>query len=172
MFIDDNKALMRRMYGNLVEPSIDLPEMPKTPGKYNRSLLDNAKLPIWVRHTKKIITYYLFFPWNQFLKKKKIFFVKSIFFKLFFPASTTFIRRSFPTLRFKRSVLEGYLEDFVDGYEQFELLLQNSTLFAEFNQTAGPEELETFEALKNAKILDRPKRQAGFPGVKPSNDNK
>lgn len=118
VFIDDNKALMRRMYGNLVEPSIDLPEMPKT------------------------------------------------------PASTTFIRRSFPTLRFKRSVLEGYLEDFVDGYEQFELLLQNSTLFAEFNQTAGPEELETFEALKNAKILDRPKRQAGFPGVKPSNDNK
>ena len=98
--------------------------------------------------------------------------MKLIFFLLFFPASTTFIRRSFPTLRFKRSVLEGYLEDFVDGYEQFELLLQNSTLFAEFNQTAGPEELETFEALKNAKILDRPKRQAGFPGVKPSNDNK
>ena len=62
MFIDDNKALMRRMYGNLVEPSIDLPEMPKTPGKYNRSLLDNAKLPIWVRHTKKIIIYYSFFP--------------------------------------------------------------------------------------------------------------
>ena len=143
MFIDDNKALMRRMYGNLIEPSIDLPETPKTPGKL------------------------LFF----FVKSNILhFFLICLY---FITASTTFIRtRSFPTLRFKRSVLEGYLEDFVDGYDQFELLLQNSTLFAEFNQTAGPEELETFEALKNAKILDRPKRQAGFPGVKPSNDNK
>ena len=34
VFLDDNKALMRRMYGNLVTPSIDLPEMPKTPGNY------------------------------------------------------------------------------------------------------------------------------------------
>ena len=34
-FIDDNKALMRRMYGSLVETSLpDLPETPKTPGDY------------------------------------------------------------------------------------------------------------------------------------------
>ena len=70
MFIDDNKALMRRMYGNLVEPSIDLPEMPKTPGKYNRSLLDdNAPKTTYLGALSKI-DYYLLF----------IFSVKSIFF--------------------------------------------------------------------------------------------
>ena len=121
---------------------------------------------------QKRLLHIIYFFRDINLKKKNFFREIKFFLNFFFPASTTFIRRSFPTLRFKRSVLEGYLEDFVDGYEQFELLLQNSTLFAEFNQTAGPEELETFEALKNAKILDRPKRQAGFPGVKPSNDNK
>ena len=60
MFIDDNKALMRRMYGNLVEPSIDLPEMPKTPGKYNRSLLDNAPKTTYLGALSKIDYYLLF----------------------------------------------------------------------------------------------------------------
>ena len=30
-FIDDNKALMRRMYGTLVEAVAEIPEQPKTP---------------------------------------------------------------------------------------------------------------------------------------------
>ena len=60
MFIDDNKALMRRMYGNLVEPSIDLPEMPKTPGKYNRSLLDNAPKTTYLGASYKKDYYILF----------------------------------------------------------------------------------------------------------------
>ena len=131
MFIDDNKALMRRMYGSFIQPSIDLPETPKT------------------------------------------------------PASTTFIR-SFPSLRFKRSVLEGYIEDFLLDEDQSDLssleqepenywsaLLKNSSIFEEFNKTASASEWEIFENLRNAHHnLDRPKRQAGFPGVKPSNDNK
>jgi len=127
-FIDDNKALMRRMYGSLVETSLpDLPETPKT------------------------------------------------------PASTTFITRSFPNLRFKRSVLEGYIEDLIDEEnleEQVEadnfwdLLFTNATLMKEFNETANSQEWEVFLALKGAQILDRPKRQAGFPGVKQTNDNK
>jgi len=129
VFIDDNKALMRRMYGSFIQPSIDLPETPKT------------------------------------------------------PASTTFIR-SFPSLRFKRSVLEGYIEDFLldedisdpsleEPENYWSALLKNSSIFEEFNKTASATEWEIFENLRNAQHnLDRPKRQAGFPGVKPSNDNK
>ena len=96
-------------------------------------------------------------------------------------ASTTFITRSFPNLRFKRSVLEGYIEDLIDEEnleEQVEadnfwdLLFTNATLMKEFNETANSQEWEVFLALKGAQILDRPKRQAGFPGVKQTNDNK
>jgi len=133
-FIDDNKALIRRMYGTLVPNEVDIPEQPKT------------------------------------------------------PASTTlFMRtlRNFAGPRFKRSAHEGFIEDFLieedkgagDQEEDYwALLLRNSTLFHEFNKTATPQEMEVFVALKEASThqikLDRPKRQAGFPGVTNKNDNK
>jgi len=128
-FIDDNKALIRRMYGTLVKNEVDtIPEVPKT------------------------------------------------------PASTTlFMRtlRNFAGPRFKRSAHEGFIEDFLINDEDYQeeddwtLLLRNSTLFHEFNKTATQEEMQVFHALKEAEIiLDRPKRQAGFPGVTNKNDNK
>lgn len=101
------------------------------------------------------------------------------------PASTSsFVRtvRNFGGLRFSRSVHEGYIEDFIDEEQTLDdhdkedqsywsLLLKNSTLFYEFNQTASTEELEIFKALKNAQ-LHREKRQAGFPGATTKSDNK
>jgi len=134
-FIDDNKALMRRMYGTLIkdQPIIqDIPEQPKTPA--STSL-----------------------------------FVRSV--------------RNFGGPRFKRSVHEGYIEDFLeDDYEEedsnqgdiWSLLLTNSTLYSLFNQTASTEEREILEGLSEAAQigLDRPKRQAGFPGATSKPDNK
>ena len=53
-------------------------------------------------------------------------------------------------------------------------LMKNSTLFQEFNRTATPQELEIFDALKEAQLIEnsRPKRQAGFPGATSKKDNK
>ena len=52
--------------------------------------------------------------------------------------------------------------------------MKNSTLFQEFNRTATPQELEIFDALKEAQLIEnsRPKRQAGFPGATSKKDNK
>jgi len=123
-FIDDNKALLRRMYGTLVKNE-DIPEQPKT------------------------------------------------------PASTTlFFRtvRNFAGPRFKRSVQEGYIEDFLIEEDQhtddWTLLLKNSSLLNDFYKTATPEEMEIFLSLKEAQVLDRPRRQAGFPGNANKADNK
>jgi len=133
-FIDDNKALLRRMYGNLVRVE-DIPEQPKT------------------------------------------------------PASTTlFVRsvRNFGGPRFRRSVHEGYIEDLLIEENQEQLqgeeeeedywtkLMKDPQLFQEFNRTATPKDLEIFDALQAAQIIEnsRPKRQAGFPGATNKNDNK
>ena len=53
-------------------------------------------------------------------------------------------------------------------------LMKNSTLFQEFNRTATPQELEIFDALREAQLIEnsRPKRQAGFPGATSKKDNK
>jgi len=129
-FIDDNKALIRRMYGTLIKTD-DIPEQPKT------------------------------------------------------PASTTlFMRtlRNFAGPRFRRSAHEGFIEDFlIEDIEDrphqedyWTLLMRNSTLFYEFNRTATPKDIEVFQALQKAQIsnLERPKRQAGFPGATSKPDNK
>jgi hypothetical protein len=133
-FIDDNKALLRRMYGNLVRVE-DIPEQPKTPA--STSL-----------------------------------FVRSV--------------RNFGGPRFRRSVHEGYIEDLLieENQEQLQVeeeeedywtkLMRDPQLFQEFNRTATPKDLEIFDALKAAQIIEnsRPKRQAGFPGATNKNDNK
>lgn len=133
-FIDDNKALLRRMYGTLVKAE-DIPEQPKTPA--STSL-----------------------------------FVRSV--------------RNFGGPRFRRSVHEGYIEDLLieenqeqpQGEEEEEdywtKLMRDPQLFQEFNRTATPKDLEIFDALKAAEIIEnsRPKRQAGFPGATSKPDNK
>ena len=52
--------------------------------------------------------------------------------------------------------------------------MKDPQLFQEFNRTATPKDLEIFDALKAAQIIEnsRPKRQAGFPGATNKNDNK
>ena len=52
--------------------------------------------------------------------------------------------------------------------------MKDPTLFHEFNRTATPQDLEIFDALNSAMIIEnsRPKRQAGFPGAASKPDNK
>jgi len=130
-FIDDNKALLRRMYGTLVKVEEDIPEQPKTP----------ASTSLFVRTV-----------------------------------------RNFGGPRFRRDVHEGYIEDLLIEEEAEEIeeenywtrLMKDPTLFHEFNRTATPQDLEIFDALNSAKIIEnsRPKRQAGFPGAANKKDNK
>jgi len=134
-FIDDNKALLRRMYGDRVqEKEEEIPEQPKTP----------ASTSLFVRST-----------------------IRSV--------------RNFGGPRFRRSVHEGFIEDLLieESEEEEEenywsTLMKNSTLFQEFNRTATPQELEIFDALREAQLIEnsRPKRQAGFPGATSKKDNK
>lgn len=96
------------------------------------------------------------------------------------PASTILFPRSVRQFgRFKRSASEGYLEDFLidepqdDEDDFWNLLLTNTTLLAEFNKTATPQDMEIFNVLADAYIShDRPRRQAGFPGATSKPDNK
>jgi len=131
-FIDDNKALLRRMYGTLVLKEEDIPEQPKTP----------ASTSLFVRTV-----------------------------------------RNFGGPRFRRSVHEGYIEDLLieeqteeeeEEENYWTRLMKDPTLFHEFNRTATPQDLEIFDALNSAKIIEnsRPKRQAGFPGAASKPDNK
>jgi len=126
-YIDDNKALMRRMYGNLIEDEPD---------------------PEPVSHRT--------------------------------PASTKPLQsrgvRNFSG-RFKRDVLEGFIEDLViggDDEEDFEtrdptrdfwsdfVETNYDDLFRAFNVT-GPDQ-EVFKEIVKAGVNNRPKRQANFPG--------
>ncbi len=83
-------------------------------------------------------------------------------------------------------MIPGYLEDLVEDQDEdiaeetdfWTSLMDNSTLFYEFNKTASVQDLEIFQALSEAynsigvDLKQRPKRQAGFPGVREKDSNK
>jgi len=120
-YIDDNKALMRRMYGNLIQDE-EVAQQVRTPAS-TQPLLRNV--------------------------------------------------RNFNGQRFKRNVLEGFIDDLIevegpgDEVESqdywADVLSENySDLFKTFNITGDHEQAIFMDLVSEG--LNRPKRQAGFPG--------
>jgi len=137
-YIDDNKALIRRMYGNLIqEEEVPPPKNPRTPA---------STLPLT-------------------------------------PTRTV---RNFAGKRFKRHVLEGFMEDLIIRDDEGEALeaevdyagqgafwqdfvaANYEELFKSFNITGNDQEVLK-ELVSSA--INRPKRQAGFPGATKENEN-
>jgi len=152
-YIDDNKELMRRMYGNLIKdeepapPPAPAPKNPRTPAS-------TIPLP----------------PNNQ----------RAV--------------RNFGGQRFKRDVLEGFMEDLIIRDEDEEEEVAEETeeeqqqqpdfwqsffaenyaeLFSAFNISSGQDQ-EVFKQLVTSGLANananRPKRQAGFPGATQNKD--
>lgn len=112
-FIDDNKKLMRRMYGSLIQEEVEVVENVQT------------------------------------------------------PASTTFVRtvRNFGGSRFRRSVEEGFLEEFLLEDEVY------NDIDANFSSVAVGNDEKAFEKV-SLHFGKRGKRQAGFPGVDKKKGNR